>query len=319
MPQDHYVSQVHLKNFAAKELGADRLWGIRKRDLFIFPCATRDICRVLDGSTNPFMREPRVIEDFLLTVEPKYNSALASFRSGAPDHEAVYVIAGFVAYVASCSPAAVRLHSEPLRAMVAAQTRMLEVNGRLPPPPEILGSASISEMIESGAITIDIDGKYPQSIGISTILERLSRYGNAVWEILHNDLSDSPFLTSDYPIAIDRAGDNRIMHTIIPLSPDLAVRIIPDLEELPENIVFPRFRYRNRKLDRDGVRGINVTIARCAEEALFFPKNEDWVRRFVARHKDYHVAALTDRIPVPTGGEYVLNRFRVERRLSGGS
>jgi hypothetical protein len=41
-------------------------------------------------------------EEFLKTIEPKYNASVEKLRSGKIDKEAVYVIVG---YVATCSPA----------------------------------------------------------------------------------------------------------------------------------------------------------------------------------------------------------------------
>jgi hypothetical protein len=64
MPFDHYVSQVHLKNFNSPALDGE-LFAIRKSDLKRFQPRSRDICRIEDGSTNPYLTESQAIEDFL--------------------------------------------------------------------------------------------------------------------------------------------------------------------------------------------------------------------------------------------------------------
>jgi Protein of unknown function (DUF4238) len=113
MPLDHYVSQVHLRQFYSPALGGKQMHGFRKRDGHIFPCSSKDVCRVQDGSTNEYLRNDRAIEEFLKTVEPNYNAAIAELRTGRPSRDTVHVIAGFAAYVTSCSPAAMRLHAGP--------------------------------------------------------------------------------------------------------------------------------------------------------------------------------------------------------------
>ena len=61
MPLDHYVSQVHLKNFNSPALD----------DLKRFRTKSQDVCRIEDGSTNAYLKENRAIEEFLKDVEPR--------------------------------------------------------------------------------------------------------------------------------------------------------------------------------------------------------------------------------------------------------
>jgi hypothetical protein len=110
MPFDHYVSQVHLKNFNSPALDG-KLNAICKSDLKRFQTRSRDICRIEDGSTNPYLAESRAIEEFLKDVEPRYNASLVKLRKNKPDQESIFCIAGFVAYIVNCSPAAMRIHS----------------------------------------------------------------------------------------------------------------------------------------------------------------------------------------------------------------
>ena len=120
MPLDHYVSQVHLGKFYSPALG-NRLYAIRKADLKTFMPNSESVCKVMDGSTNAYLLKDRMIEDFLNTIEPNYNPALESLTSGKIDYNCIYAIAGFVAYVATCSPAGMRIQSMPLKRMVEHQ------------------------------------------------------------------------------------------------------------------------------------------------------------------------------------------------------
>ena len=198
MPLDHFVSQVHLKQFYSPALHGKQMYGFRKRDGHIFPCRSKDVCRVENGSTNSYLINDRAVEEFLTAIEPRYNQALAGFRTGRPSTDDVYVIAGFVAYVTSCSPAAMRLGVPPLQQTVETTAAMLDANGELPEAPAILGGKSASELIRDGVIKVVIDQKYPQAIWISTIMQRLGVFGNSPWEIIPNDDPHSPFFTSPH-------------------------------------------------------------------------------------------------------------------------
>lgn len=60
MPLDHYVSQVHLKNFYSPKL-RNRMYAIRKQDLITFTPKSEDVCRTESGSTNPYLQSERAI------------------------------------------------------------------------------------------------------------------------------------------------------------------------------------------------------------------------------------------------------------------
>jgi len=74
-----------------------------------------------------------------------------------------------------------------------------------------------------------VDQKYPQAIGISQMLRNVAALENFKWDILLNHFDESSFFTSDYPVAIEETKDWRILNRIVPLAPNLAVRIRPNL------------------------------------------------------------------------------------------
>ena len=220
MALDHYISQVHLTKFYSPVLG-DRLYAIRKTDLKIFTPNSKAVCGINDGSTNAYLREDRAIEDFLKTIEPNYNAALDKLISEKIDNECIYTIAGFVSYVISCSPTGMRIQSGPLKSCVETTAAIMESNGSLPPPPAELGSAGLTELLTDGEVEVTIDPKFPQAIGIASILKSAATFGNFKWDVLHNGFDDSPFFTSDFPAAIEKTEDPRILNRIIPLAPNL--------------------------------------------------------------------------------------------------
>jgi hypothetical protein len=213
MALDHYVSQVHLKNFYSPALDG-LMYAIRKSDLKRFPTKSQDVCRIEEGLTKD-----RAIEEFLKEVEPRYNAALAKLRENKMDQEAIASLAGF----------SMRLHSGPLKAQLEASAAILDKQGVIPKAPEVLGEQSITELLTDGTVKFTVDPKYPQAIGIANILHHTSVFGNSPWEILHNDEEESPFFTSDYPAAIETFDINTPINRIVPFAPDIAVRIKPDI------------------------------------------------------------------------------------------
>lgn len=298
MPLDHFVSQVHLKNFYSPKLGG-LMYAIRKSDLRLFTPNAQSVCRIEDGSTNSYLREDRAIEEFLKGIEPKYNAALAKLSADNIDPECIYVIGGFVAYVLACSPAGMRIQSEPLKGSVEETARILDSKGSLPTPPPQLGGESLTELLRIGKVRVEIDPKYPQAIGIASILSHIVMFGNFKWEILIDPFDDSPFFTSDFPVAIEKTNDLRILNRIIPLAPNLAIRIHPDLalDREHTDFSFPDFRHTIRKLSRPEVTSVNRLIVRCAETTVFFRDNYEWAQKFVKKNASFRIEPRTQRMP----------------------
>jgi hypothetical protein len=315
MPLDHYVSQVHLRKFCSPALG-NRLYAIRKSDLKAFTPRPEDICRIADGSTNSYLTEAREIEEFLKTIEPNYNAAVEKLVTGAIDRESIYAIAGFVAYVLACSPGGMRIQSGPLRGAVENTAAMLDARGQLPPAPTALGGARLTALLRAGTVEVTIDPKYPQVIGIQDILRMTALFGNFPWEILHNgDSAESPFLTSDFPIAIETTDDPRILNRLVPLAPDLALRIKPDvsLDRARADLAFTNFRHRSRKLAGDEVAKLNRVIVQCAEDTVAYRDGHPWVRTLVAKNRHYRIEPKNRRLQTATGTLLVSTARIVDR------
>lgn len=299
MPLDHYVSQVHLKQFYSPALAGKQMYGFRKRDDHIFPCQSRDLCRVQNGSTNEYLLNDRAIEEFLKTVEPKYNSALSELRAGKPSPEVVYVIAGFAAYITSCSPGAMRLHTDPLRSSVEATGKILDSQGQIPRAPVALGEKTFTELLASAEIEVTVDQKCPQALGISGILDRVGIWGNSNWDIILNeDALRSPFFTSDFPGAIEQSDNPGILNRIVPLAPDLAIRIRPNFaaRELRQDLSFRAFGCRVIKPKFRDIRSVNQSIVRCAEELVFFRDRCDWIESFLNKNRNFRIEPDTAQI-----------------------
>jgi Protein of unknown function (DUF4238) len=317
MPRDHYVPQVHLRNFYSPVLDGKKMFGIRKADGLIFPCSSENVCRLDDGSTNPFIEPNRIVEEFLKTVEPRYNAAVNALRANNFGPDDIYVVAGYAAYVSTATPTAVRLGADPLKHIVETEVAILESQGALPEPPSELGDMSLSEMIKNGRVNVVIDAKYPQSIGITQILDRVGLWGNCNWDFILNNFADTPFFTSDTAFSIEKSSDPRIINRVFPLTPDFAVRIRPDFaaKKFRGDLDFTRLRYRRENPSRSEVVAINRAVVQCAETLIFSQHNRSWIRNFVKKNKNYWIAPTAQKIPVSESG--VLNIFgiKIENRL----
>lgn len=302
MALDHYVSQVHLKNFYSPALG-ERLYAVRKRDGRAFNAKSEALCRIDEGSTNGYLTHDRIIEEFLKTVEPKYNSTVAKLVAGAIDPECVYVIAGFAAYVGACSPAGMRIQAGPIKSLLDSTAFALDAAKAFGPPPESLGGTSLTELLQGGTLKVTVDPKYPQAVGIANILRMTAMLGNFPWEILRNRFDDNPFFTSDFPTAIEKSSDPRVLNRIIPLTPNLAVRILPDISIDREkcDFTFNQFRSRFRRIERQELLAVNRLLVKCAEELVFYRDDHPWVKPFISKNSPYRVEARTEKLPYPNG------------------
>jgi hypothetical protein len=279
------------------------MYAIRKSDLKSFTPRSKDVCRIIDGSTNAYLKEDRAIEEFLKTIEPKYDMALEKLVRGAIDNECIYTIAGFATYVICCSPAGMRIKSGPLKSIVETGAAMREARGLIPPPPEKLGGKSLVELLRTGAVTVKVDPKFPQAIGITSILRSVARFGNFRWDILLNGFDQSPFFTSDFPVAIEETKDPRIVNRIVPLAPNLAVRIRPDLtvDTGRADFSFANFDWRRRNIGYKEAVEINRLVVRCAEDTVFCRDESAWVQKFVASNRHYRIEPNTYKLPWGNG------------------
>jgi hypothetical protein len=302
MPLDHYVSQVHLRNFYSPALNG-LMYAVRKSDLKRFVARSQDVCRIQENSSNAYLKDNRIVEEFLKEVEPRYNASLSKLRDNKIDWQCIYSIAGFAAYAMVCSPAGMRIQSEPLESILHSTAAVLDAKGIFDSIPESLGGRSVTELLQDGALKFTVDPKFPQALGIAAILHNVSVFGNSPWEILRNEEPDCPFFTSDFPVPIEVMDINIPNNRIVPLAPDLAIRILPDvsLSRSEPDLSFAKFKFAHRSLQRTEVLYINRLIVRCAEDLILYRDDREWVEGFVAKNRRYHIEPVTERIPIDNG------------------
>lgn len=312
MALDHYIPQVHLRKFSFSR-PPKLLKAFRKSDKQQFNPRTQDVCRIDQGNTNHYLRDVRAIEKFLEQIEPSYNRAVDQLETGSPLAESILTIAGFVAYISSCSPTATRLDIAPLRSNLHEVARRMDEAGQLPVGPD---GRRLSEWIESRDVDINIDQKYPQAIGISNVVRLQQTFASFDWELLHNPVAHgAPFVTSDFPVGYEATSDLRLINKIVPLKPDLAIRICPHFRGTPNQPPDVRmFRYRRRTIQPSEANSINMLLIQCAEDLVFFADHDPVLDSLLAAGSCYCLAPKTDTIHIEGGGTMILSTFKVTRK-----
>lgn len=203
-----------------------------------------------------------------------------------------------------------RMNTPHIAATLQSAAEILDAQGLIPPAPDALGNKTVTQLLSDGSVQITVDGKYPQAIGISQIEGRVHVFGNAMWDIMVADPADGAFFTSDFPIALGASYDDRVVSKTVPLAPDIAVCIHPQLRERDArpDFAFPNFRPRFRRLRGHDIREVNRSLVRAAESMVFYHHDTEWLLPFVRRNRDYRADSIVTKIPAPTGGSMIVAR-----------
>jgi hypothetical protein len=239
----------------------------------LFNCRSKDVCRVEEGSTNSYLLRDRIIEEFLKGIEPYYNRCAENLRLGIYDEHTVAVIAGYISYVTNCSPTSMRLATVPLRRAIETVAGFVD--------------DTVADKLEQRELEIEVDKKYSQAVGIGMIQKTAMVFGNSLWDVLHNDNKHSAFFTSDFPSAIENPNEIGFLNRIIPLAPDLALKIYPD----------------------------RVSEMKSAEDLVFFRDHEPWVLTFLAKRRWYRIESRADEV-ASGDGSMLVSTIRVTRGRS---
>jgi hypothetical protein len=297
MALDHYISQVYLRRFFAPDLG-ERLYALRKSDLKAFTPGTNVICGINEGNTNEYLTDPRAIEEFLKTVEGRFNAAVVQLEKGTPHAADIYTIAGLAGYFLTCSPAGMRLSKELMEFQLEAEAKAADDANEFAPPPESLGGKSLTELLEAGKLKFKVDPKYPQAVGVSNIFKKVVTLGNMSWELLHNPHEDCRFVCSDYPFAHELLPASSTVVRTLPLSPKLALRIVPveHLRWAQLGYDFRHFQLSQRTLSRADAVTLNKRLIQCAEELVLSSHNDGWVEAVTKKHSNCRVVTRKTKI-----------------------
>ena len=288
MALDHYVSQVHLKQFIDPEL-KHLLRAYRKSNLSTFTPTTRDICRIEDWSTNEFLDEPRIVERFAQVAEPAYEESLGRLISGNIVDKDFITFASFAVFVILSSPALVHTLAPIQTKVVDNLMRQMDAAGKLPASP-ITGhpdwdNRTTSELLKEGKIQISVNERFPQALLTYNGGKLLDLFSNASWEIVR-PFHGTSFITSDFPIAfVDRQIKGYALR-FLPCSPNIGIifALPKRIEYVTEEVMVKRVT-----LSRSDTVRLNRSIVMSATDIVFSSSSQNWIMPMLEKYRSWRI------------------------------
>jgi len=90
--------------------------------------------------------------------------------------------------------------------------------------------------------------------------------------------------------AIEDTGHPLTLNKIVPLTPNIAIRIQPNM--LPRSgatLDFRHFSLEEREIRRQEAIAINRVLVRSAEDAVFSCDEQSWIKNFVKKNRNFRV------------------------------
>lgn len=287
--KDHYIAQTYLRSFSIK--GTTRcVNAIRKTDLTILNnIPIGSVCYKVNWSTNPyFLENPRVVEDYLRIFEPKWANCTKMLADGKFDSEIKYFMSGYIAYLRTCTPTAIRLgqgtYSEKVRQTYETIEKKELIN------PNSKHANAINAIRTNGGIKVNVNSDYPKAKGIQVLRGIQERLQSFPWLIMRNE-TEIPYITSDNPVCLRYSRNSTFCDFYIPITPNLAVMIHPirnhELRSIDSLIA----------VNPEGVNDFNRLVVKCADDMVIFNRNFG-VEELVKEFRDWRVETLLTKFAI---------------------
>ncbi|MDC0658283.1 DUF4238 domain-containing protein [Leisingera sp. SS27] len=283
MALDHYVSQVHLREFADPK--TKKLFAVSKLDLRDFTPKPKSVCAIRDGNTNEFLKEPRLIEKLLEAIEPNYPYALNELRNRRCNNIVRETIAGFITAVSISSPTFDRLCFDGTHNHLADFAKHLDTKSILPKFPENsdkrYSGKSITELLDQNLVEFNIDMNMPKAMATTRMINVVKAFLNAPWDILENH-TERNFLTSDYPMVHVPTLSRRWSKKFVPLAPDIGIVVYSPRVSIwdgPVEVAHVEVSSSSK------ISELNRFAVFAAEDLVFADRPSPFLRKFVAKHR----------------------------------
>ena len=304
----HYVPVSYLKAFAAAD---GQVWAYRKSEpLKPFRAKPSEVAleRYYYSQPRPDGgRDDETLEQLFGTVETPWPRLAAALEEGDPLLSDADKLFAFLALMRVRGPASRDVAELLLAEQAKATAKMLEVSGRLPPPPD-----GLENMMDRVQVAIDPHMSLhamPHLLrGVSQLLEQLG------FVALHNE-TDTSFITSDNPLIYfdpDVPEPALLPYTVRP--PQGAIELLFPVS--PSLLLQGRSSLRSQSArrgvlhatmkDRQWVKRANRLTARFGYRLVI--ASHGGLERLVARHAAESPVALFEHAPAPGGGHYLLTR-----------
>lgn len=195
---DHYVAQTYLNSFTNSK---GFLIPYYKADHSILgsPKRPKSVCYETNGDSNCYLDDSRFLEKYLPLFENHWKKNVEFLRQKILDDVMKFQIAGYIAFLRSCTPTAKRLGQNTIKQVIKPTvdnliSRYFETN----PPTDIDTRDKIAHMINNKQIDVVINREFPHALGISSLHESIAKLYHGSWLILLNGTSNQ-YITSDNP------------------------------------------------------------------------------------------------------------------------
>lgn len=316
MPRDHYVAQTYLKHFLDPALG-NLLHAYDKTDLKHFTPTTKNICCAQDWDTNPYFEDDRAIDQYLRVIEPKWDHGVVDIQNLLKYEEVKYFMAGYIAVLVSCTPASIRTLTHATAEMVASSGNIIarqiqnypeRFPGAKPLPPDVF-----EQLMASGGLVAKIDPKHTHARTMQNLVDLQWHFYKSPWMILDNQ-TDSPFLTSDFPVAYYYPKPHsQLPYRFAPISPRYAVLIKPSLDDADRKAPkesfgkFPSTETAIRSIRPEFPKILNKITIQGAEQFVISAYDAPWIMKMVKKYQNWKMDSGTVRLP-HGNGELIVSR-----------
>jgi hypothetical protein len=311
--QDHYVAQTYLESFTDSN---DKLIPYYKDKNIIMgkPKSPKVVCYEIDGDTNKYFDNPRIIDSYLPQFENSWKNNVQALKNHSVDGIIKYQISGYIAFLRSCTPTAKRLGQDRIR---SALQPLVDSVARKQFERDEETRFIIQTAIENRQITTDVDRQFPHAMGISLLIELTARFFYGKWLIMLNE-TNMPFVTSDNPAVVYyHKHKTDIGHVYVPIAPDIAILISSDIDAttLDEysilNNTCETDRFAVPKMEYIEI--FNDLIIKAAEERILHRSVETWLEKKVQEYNYWRLEIIVDEIKT-NKGTIITNREMARKR-----
>ena len=285
-----------------------------------FITKTKNVCSEENWGTNPYFKNKRAIELYLNSIEPYWNACVDNIINLQNDKMAKVILSGYIAVLAACTPASVRIgadwHSKVIEHILMMLIRQKQENpGSLPDLPPL--PENLEKFIDKGnLLKAKIDPKYSHAVGISLLNSTHWNIYKSDWLILIND-TDNLFLTSDFPVTYYYPDQNsQLPYRFVPISPRIGMLITPNLKEEDHNAPrtelesWPETEVQFSEIKPKYPKIFNTLTVKSAERFVISSQKKEWISQLVEKYKDWRMEDDTVKIPTSQSGTYFMSRRR---------
>lgn len=314
---DHYVSQTYLRHFANPN--GDIVPYYKNAQVVVGkPKRPKSICFETEGDTNKYFQNPRLLDEFLPAFENPWNNNIASLENGFLDKNIKFELAGYIAFLRSCSPTAKRLGQRMIAGAIEPMAYEIGLSGL--DKADYLSDKdklALRNAFHKREIEINIDRDFAHAQSMRALIGLLHRYYCSHWLVLINE-TNIPFITSDNPaILYYKDIHQQIAQTYLPFKPSMALLIAPDLDIARPNVEDVN-RYDNSHnifgvIKESCVNKFNEAIVKSAERLVLHQNKEDWLEQLVRQYSKWRVDTIVSRLPTNKGTMVIARLQPVER------